>query len=54
MSVSSIIPILPFTDWSNVTNISSKLFGNVYETKLFWALQRCLVVNPEDRYYLII
>jgi len=33
---------------------SGEIMDKLYETKLFWALQRCLVVNPEDRYYLII
>jgi len=33
---------------------SGEIMDKLYETKLFWALQRCLVVDPEDRYYLII
>ena len=33
---------------------SGEIMDKLYETKLFWALQRCLVINPEDRYYLII
>ena len=31
-----------------------RVLDRLYATKLFWALQRCLVVDPADRYCLII
>jgi hypothetical protein len=31
-----------------------EILDTLYATKLYWALMRCLVVDPEDRYYLII
>ena len=32
----------------------ARVLDRLYATKLFWALQRCLVVDPTDRYCLII
>ena len=33
---------------------SGEILDKIYETKLYWALERCFVINPEDRFYLII
>jgi len=31
-----------------------EILDKIFATKLYWALMRCLVVDPNDRYYLII
>ena len=33
---------------------SGEILDKIYETKLYWALERCLMDDPQDRYYLII
>ena len=34
--------------------VPGEILDKIYATKLYWALMRCLVVEPDDRYYLII
>tara|TARA_Y100000590_G_scaffold461553_1_gene623408 strand:- start:1247 stop:1921 length:675 start_codon:yes stop_codon:yes gene_type:complete len=43
----------PFKTKNTIENIKEHI-EEITETKLYWALLRCLEINPEDRFYLYI
>ena len=46
--------LIPYKNKKKSMEIFKKHMESILESKLYWALLRCLEENPDDRYYLYI